>query len=104
MSDIEFVNGLLVKAPHTKAPDFVKCNISIKRQDMIEWLQGKNDEWINVDVKVSKQGKWFASVNNWKPEGGSDKKPAPATAPSQQNVGFDDIPFIDPYKFTALIV
>ena len=94
MSDIEFVNGLLVKAPHTKAPDFVKCNISIKRQDMIEWLQGKNDEWINVDVKVSKQGKWFASVNNWKPDGGSDKKPAPAQhAPAQQDVDFDNIPF-----------
>jgi len=26
MSDIEFVNGLLVKAPHAKAPDYVRVD------------------------------------------------------------------------------
>lgn len=30
-SDIEFVDGLIVKAPHERAPDFVKASISIKR-------------------------------------------------------------------------
>ena len=34
MSDTpEFVDGLIVKAPHERAPDFVKCQISIKRKD-----------------------------------------------------------------------
>lgn len=68
MSDKEFVNGLIVKAPHEKAPEFVKCTISIKRKDLGNWLRGKTEEWINLDVKVSRDGKWYAEVNNWKKE------------------------------------
>ena len=66
--EIEFVDGLIVKPPHEKAPDFVKCTISIKRDDLTKWLQGKEDDWINLDVKVSLGGKWYAAVNDWKPE------------------------------------
>lgn len=68
MSDIEFPEGLFVKPPPEKAPDFVKASISIKRKDLGNWLRGKEDEWINLDVKVSREGKWYVSVNNWKPE------------------------------------
>ena len=66
MSDIEFVNGLLVKAPHERAPDYVKASISIKRVELMEWLAGKSDEWINVVVKESKKGSWYAAVDNYK--------------------------------------
>lgn len=55
--DIEFVNGLIVKEPHANAPDFVKCAISIKVSDLSEWLSGRSDEWVNIDVKESKGGK-----------------------------------------------
>jgi len=71
MSEKEFVDGLIIKAPHDKAPDFVKCSISIKRKDLGNWLRGKTEDWINIDVKVSQKGKWYAEVNNWKPK---DKK------------------------------
>jgi len=79
MSDKEFVDGLLVKAPRDNAPDFVKCSISIKRADLGNWLRAKNDEWINIDVKVGKSGKWYAEVNNWKPGNSAqptERKPA----------------------------
>jgi hypothetical protein len=68
MSDKEFPNGLFAKAPHENAPDFVKCKISIKRADFGNWLRGKQDEWINLDVKVSQDGKWYAEVDTWKPQ------------------------------------
>ena len=67
-TDIEFVDGLIVKAPREGSPDFVKMSISIKRADLGNWLRGKEDEWINIDVKESKGGKWYCAVNNWKPE------------------------------------
>ena len=67
MSDIEFVDGLMVKAPRDGAPEFVKGSISIKRADLGNWLRGKTDEWINIDIKVSQAGKWYCAVNNWKP-------------------------------------
>jgi len=68
MNDDKFVPGFFVKPPHERAPDFVKARISMKRVEMIEWLQGQTDEWINLDAKVSKGGKWYAQVNEWKPE------------------------------------
>jgi hypothetical protein len=68
----KFVDGLFIKAPHENAPDFVKCTISIKRADLGNWLRGKDDEWINLQVKESKGGKWYAEVDTWKPKPKSD--------------------------------
>lgn len=84
----EFVDGLFAKAPHPNAPDFVKMKLSIKRADLGNWLRGKSDEWINLDVKESKGGKLYVSVDNFKPEQQSQSAPAPV------NDDFsDDIPF-----------
>ena len=89
----EFVDGLIVKAPRDGAPDFVKMSISIKRADLGNWLRGKTDEWINIDVKESKGGKWYCAVNNWKPEQqSSGSNQGVQTAPIDPD--FDDlIPF-----------
>lgn len=95
--EIEFVNGLIVKAPHEKAPDFVKASISIKVADLGMWLREKHksgEEWVNVDVKESKGGKWYAAVSTYK------KPETPAAKPAKK-AGFadmdDDIPFANPY-------
>jgi hypothetical protein len=79
MSDkeIEFVPGLFVKAPHPKAPDFVKASISIKVADLGPFLREKfkaNEEWVNIDVKESKGGKWYAAVSTYKPKSESREK------------------------------
>jgi hypothetical protein len=84
----EFVNGLMVKAPHQNAPDFVKCSISIKRADLGNWLRGKSEEWINLSVKESKGGKWYAEVDNWKP---NTEQGVPAT-PKVDSFE-DEVPF-----------
>lgn len=68
MSDTDFPNGLIVKAPREGAPDFVKASLSIKRAELMAWLAGRSDEWINLDVKIAKSGKWYAAVNTWKPK------------------------------------
>jgi hypothetical protein len=67
MVDKVFVDGLMAKKPSDRAPDWVKCNISIKREELSEWLAGQNDEWINVQVCEGKGGKWYAEVDSWKP-------------------------------------
>lgn len=69
--EIEFVNGLIVKKPNEKAPDFVKAAISIKVDDLGMWLREKHkagEEWVNVDVKESRGGKWYAAVSKFKPK------------------------------------
>jgi hypothetical protein len=73
MSDTpEFVNGLIFKMPHESAPDFVKGSLSIRREELLTFLTGKTEEWINVDLKVSKAGKAYAQVNTFKPESRQD--------------------------------
>ena len=88
--DIEFVNGLIVKEPHPNAPDFVKCAISIKVADLQEWLSTKEGEWVNIDVKESKGGKWYAAVSTFKPKQQQEQKPG-ANVPAADYD--DDIPF-----------
>ena len=79
MSEVEFVAGMLVKAPQERAPDFVKATISIKVAEFVPWLKEKmqsKEEWINLDVKESRGGKWFVSVNTYKPKEKEAPKPA----------------------------
>jgi hypothetical protein len=90
-NNIEFVPGLIVKAPHEKAPDFVKAQISIKVEDLGKWLREKykaGDEWVNVDVKVAKSGKWYASVSTFKPKE-KEAEPAPKKGGSSKVGGAD---------------
>jgi hypothetical protein len=100
-NDIEFVDGLIVKAPHEKAPDFVKASISIKVEDLGVWLRAKHkagEEWVNIDVKEAKSGKWYAAVNTYKKEGakGTGGSPQPQRSNDRKVPGedIDDIPFV----------
>ena len=92
--DNEFINGLIVKAPHENAPDYVKAKVSIKREELIGWLNTRNDDWINADIKVSQTGKWYASVDNWKPKDVRQESRQPARrSPVDESLLEDEIPF-----------
>ena len=100
--DSKFIDGLIVKEPHERAPDYVKAKLSIKREELIAWLQKQSGEWVNADIKVSQNGKWYATVDDWKPDGERSQRsqrqqPAQAPAPSQaqpaDDFPDDDIPF-----------
>lgn len=99
MSDAKFIDGLIFKAPHENAPDFVIAKVSIKREEMIAYLQGQTGDWINADLKRSRDGKLYASVDDWKPNGnGTPRRNAPQ--PQQAPAGnFDEVPFDDDIPF-----
>ena len=97
-----FVDGLMAKKPRDQAPDWVKCNISIKRESLIAWLSAENKEWINVQVCESRGGKWYAEVDTWEPTPRNNPAPSPSTPPARGTgfgpsdggeFGKDDIPF-----------
>lgn len=71
--EVEFVAGLYVDHPHPKAPDFVKMRLSITRKELGNWLRGRDDKYINIDIRESKNGKLYAAVNNFEPK--SQEKP-----------------------------
>ena len=90
MAEAEFPKGLMVKKPRDGAPDFVIASISIKREELIEWLSSKDGDWINLDVKEAKSGNWYSSVNTFKPQAKQESKPG-ANVPAAE---YDsDIPF-----------
>lgn len=101
-TDIEFINGLSFKAPHDNAPEYVKAKGAIKREELIAWLQEKDGEWVNFDVRVSNGGKWYAAVDNWRPGGnGTPRSNAPHTQRREpaKSGGFDNVPFDDAIPF-----
>lgn len=107
MADVQFVKGMIAKAPRSGAPDFVKLSLSIKRDEFLDWMADQDGDWINIDVKESKNGKWYCAVDSWRPNseksGQSDRpqrqeRQAPAREPSFSDgpapgFGDDEIPF-----------
>jgi len=67
----KFIDGLFFNLPHEKAPQFIKGSIAISKAKFLEWLQKEDTNengYIKIDLKISKAGKPYAEVNNWKPE------------------------------------
>jgi hypothetical protein len=104
-NDAKFIEGLIVKAPHANAPEYVKAKLSIKRMELIAWLTQQDGEWINADVKVSQNGKWYCQIDDWKPNAqrgggpvpqrGEQPKPGRRAPPANTlDDGGDEIPFI----------
>lgn len=97
MSDIKYIDGLIFKEPHERAPDYVIAKISIKREQLIAWLQAQPGEWVNAELKRSQNDKLYAAVDEWKPE--QRREPQSARQPAQQSrqapppADDDDIPF-----------
>ena len=83
-----FVDGMICKK-NEKAPDFVLCDLSIKCKDLVSFMrENHKDGWINVDIKMSRAGKPYASLNTWQPTQAA--KPVSV----EDAGGFeDDIPF-----------
>jgi len=64
----EFVNGLFAEKPSEHAPDFVKCKLSIKVENLIEFLKEKQNKagYVNVDILENRAGKYYAKLNDYK--------------------------------------
>ena len=82
---MEFPKGLFANKPHEKAPDFIKAKLNIDREEFIAWLKDQPEK-VNIDIRESKDGtKWFAAVNDWKPEKKIETEP--------EQIGDGDFPF-----------
>ena len=81
----KFPAGLIVKHPHENAPDFVRAKLHIVKKEFMQWLEGREDDWINCDIKLSKNGKFYVQVDDWKPA-------KPQGVPTAED-GVDGLPF-----------
>jgi hypothetical protein len=74
MTTKEFPKGLIVKRAPENAPDFVKAKVSIKRTELIEWLQSKDKDWINLDLLNSKKNILYLVVNDFETQKQENEK------------------------------
>ena len=88
--DKEFPQGIIAKLPHENAPDFVKFSLSLNKPSLMQWLNTKNEEWINLQAKISREGKFYLEVDNWKP------RSQQSTPPDSQGMGYQNEPY-NPY-------
>jgi len=92
MSDIVFANGLIFKKPDN-APDFVIGNLSIKKSEFIPFLDTQDGDWVNVQIKLSKAGKYYVELNTWKKEDKKEPKEPRVDSPYIAPEDNQDLPF-----------
>lgn len=98
-TDAKFIPGLFFKPPNAGAPDFILAKGSIKIADLIQFLQRQEGEWVNFDLKNSRDGRPYAAIDDWKPQGGQQARrpsgppqraPAARQAPQPSADEFND--------------
>ena len=73
-NETKFVDGLRAYAPRDNAPDFVKANLVINVAELQAWLAQRSGE-VRIVIKESRNGKFYASENDYKPNGKPEAKP-----------------------------
>lgn len=64
-----FADGFFFDRPREGAPEFVKGRMSIKVEEAIPFLKANVNEkgYINLDLKLSREGKLYLQLDTWKP-------------------------------------
>jgi len=63
-----FADGFIVKRKDS-APEFVVASVSVKVEDFGKFVKEHQENgWLNMDIKKSQQGKFYAELNTWKPD------------------------------------
>jgi hypothetical protein len=94
----DFIQGLYINEPHEKAPDFVRCTLSIQRDRFRAWLddqEASDKGYIRIQVNESKDGKLYVKLDTYKGRGKEDKGDRVPDEPTDALVDVDDskLPF-----------
>lgn len=66
--EMKFVDGLRAFKPHANAPDFVKAALEINISELVTWLNAQEGEKVRLDLKESRSGTYYCSVNDFTPD------------------------------------
>lgn len=91
-----FPDGIFLKEPSSKAPDFVLGGLSFSVDKAIAWLeQNKNEAgYVNLKLLKGRSGKYYAELDTWQPSKeypSKEKAEEPKT--ETDTINPDDIPF-----------
>lgn len=87
---IVFVDGLFVSR-RENSPEFVVANLSFRTEEFINWIKAHTNAkgYCNIDIKKSRKGSIYASLNEWQPSEQSVKD----EKTEDKDIKVDDIPF-----------
>jgi hypothetical protein len=86
-----FAQGLIAKR-RDGAPDFVTCSLSVKVDEFKEFLDTHAaNGWVNLNVKKSQGGKYYAELDTWKPNKEANQDAPQASTAEAEPEG--DLPF-----------
>lgn len=86
-----FAQGLIVKRRET-APSFVTCSLSVKADEFKAFIdEHQNNGWVNLNVKQSQSGKYYAELDTWKPQSTETAQVPQQAAQGAENT--HDLPF-----------
>ena len=94
--DSMLVKGFFPKPKHANAPDFVIAKGSINLPMFAEFMREFKEkfpgqEWVNIDMKMSKAGKGVAVTDPWEPD--ASKAPAPQAQAAPPPSVDESLPF-----------
>ena len=90
-TDKVFANGLIVKR-NENAPAFVTCSLSVKVEEFIAFLSdNESNGWVNLSVKQSQGGKYYAELDTWKPK--AQEQEVTEIPVTENNDAGGDLPF-----------
>jgi len=86
-----FAQGLIAKR-RDGAPEFVTCTLSVKVDEFKEFLDTHAaNGWVNLNVKKSQSGKYYAELDTWKPNAQANQDAPQASAATEEPS--EDLPF-----------
>lgn len=88
----EFIDGITVKQPHEKAPDFVIADLAIQADKLIDWLQKNKNErgYVNGTIKRSQKGTLYVEKNTYQAQGQGRTTQSSNQSNSEES---EDLPF-----------
>ena len=105
MSDIEFPGGMYVAKPVSSRPEYIKAVLSIKLENAIPFLEqqkAKGETSIQLEMRESKGGKFYAAIDRWKPT--AKLGPALSVVPPSMGCGRRVNSLLTPLEFSRGIV
>lgn len=89
-----FIDGLIFKKPREGAPDFVRGSLSVKVQEFTKFCQEhQKNNWVNIDILKSKEGKTYLALNDWEPNKNNDQREISAAIEEDKNFDMSKVPF-----------
>lgn len=86
MTEKLFAKGIFYKRRES-APDFVIGNLSVKKDDFVEFVNehAGSDGWLNLNILKSQSGKPYIEVDTWQP---IQSRPVEAEAKTEGDLPF----------------